>query len=210
MRRAVTLYRRHGLVPVVDGVLARVRSWRLRRRHGYGSGLVVFLSTKWLTGPHAQVGTNFRSGSRCWLETIDQHNGRQYHPRLTIGNNVSMNDEVHIACAHRVTIGNDVLMASKIFISDHNHGAYRGERQDAPGVPPGSRLLEYAAVEIGDRVWLGESVTVLPGTRIGPGSIIGANSVVSRDIPADCIAVGSPARVVKRFNAASQTWDAVH
>jgi lipopolysaccharide O-acetyltransferase len=61
-------------------------------------------------------------------------------------------------------------------------------------------------VVIGDNVWIGESVCVLPGVSIGEGCIIGALSVVTKSIPAYSIAVGSPARVVKQFDFEQNKW----
>ncbi len=62
-------------------------------------------------------------------------------------------------------------------------------------------------VEFMDNVWIGESVSVLPGVTIGQGAIIGANSVVSKNIPAYTIAVGSPAKPIKKFNFETTKWE---
>ena len=126
---------------------------------------------------------------------------------LKIGKNVEVNDQVHIAAIKSVTIGNNVLIASKVFISDHNHGFYGLDgRHDHPDTIPKERELSYAPVEIEDNVWLGEFVSVLPGVTIGRGSIIGSMSVVTRDVPPYCIAVGVPAKVVKKYNFETATW----
>lgn len=61
-------------------------------------------------------------------------------------------------------------------------------------------------VVIEDGVWLGQRVCVLPGTHIGKNSIIGANSVVTHDIPAYTIAVGSPARIIKKWDYVNKKW----
>ena len=60
-------------------------------------------------------------------------------------------------------------------------------------------ITRVLPVEIGDGAWLGENVVVGPGVRIGRGAVIGANSVVLEDIPDHAVAVGAPARVVRRF-----------
>ncbi len=52
---------------------------------------------------------------------------------------------------------------------------------------------------IGDNVWIGGSVTILPGVTIGDNVVIGAGSVVCRDLPSDCVAAGNPAKVIKRI-----------
>ena len=206
MYKAVRMFRRDGLLPVLSTLAVRIRSEALRRQHGYPSGFLVEQGTAWLTGPYASIGQGLRVGRRCRIETISNHNGIAYTPHLKIGNRVSMNDDVHIGCALSITIGDDVLLAGKIFISDHNHGDYSGTLQDSAQSLPSERALGLAPVVIGDRAWLGEMVSVLPGVTIGEGSIIGSNSVVSRDIPPMTIAVGSPARPVKYFDSVTATW----
>ena len=206
MKRVVSLLRQDGIIPVLDGVFSRARSHFISQRWGYSPGFVMGYSTQWLGGKSIRVGSNFRIGKRGRVEMIHEHNGRVYIPALSFGENVSINDDVHIACAFNITIGNDVLMASKIFISDHNHGMYVGDNSDTPNTPPGKRFLNGAPISIGDRVWLGEMVSILPGVTIGAGAIIGSNSVVTQDIPENCIAVGTPARVIKRFVSEHGEW----
>jgi lipopolysaccharide O-acetyltransferase len=131
-------------------------------------------------------------------------------PLIHIGTDVSMNDYVHIGAVESVTIGDRVLIASKVFISDHVHGSYgRDGIHSDPRVAPAVRPLSAAPVIIEDDVWLGEFVSVLAGTRIGKGSIIGTMSTVVRDIPAYSVAVGSPARVIKQFNFSNGVWEKV-
>lgn len=125
---------------------------------------------------------------------------------LIIGKNCEIGDNVHIVAHEKVIIGDNVLMASKIFISDTNHGKYTGSEQSSPSTLPNRRPLITKAVMIGDNVWIGENVCVLPGVTIGDGSIIGANSVVNQDIPTNCIAVGAPARIVKKYSNIEGTW----
>jgi len=100
-------------------------------------------------------------------------------------------------------------MASKIFISDLNHGNYSNENQDSPLIPPAKRKLITAPVFIEDNVWIGEFVSILPGVTIGEGTIIGANSVVSRSLPPNVIAFGSPAKPIKEYNFDTQKWEKI-
>lgn len=127
---------------------------------------------------------------------------------IEFGHGVQINDFVHIGALTKVRIGNDVLIASRVFISDHNHGIYGTDPQTAssPMETPSSRFPPVRPVEIGDRAWIGENVCILSGVTIGSGSVIGAGSVVSSDIPANCIAVGVPARVIRRFDFEKQIW----
>jgi len=106
-------------------------------------------------------------------------------------------------------IGSNVLFASNVFISDHTHGNYSGKNQSSPFQAPNDREITCQDVEIGDRVWIGENVAILMGVSIGESSIIGANSVVTKNIPAFSIAVGSPARVIKAWDKSIEQWVAV-
>jgi acetyltransferase-like isoleucine patch superfamily enzyme len=152
-------------------------------------------------------GTGFTSGVNLRIDADPQHlrNGIV----LRFGKDVQVNDYVHIGAFENVTIGNNVLIASKVFISDHNHGRYEGEEQSSPDLSPSLRPIHCAPVIIEDNVWIGEHVSVLPGVTLGKGSIIGANSVVNRSIPPYSIAVGAPARVVKIYNFQTSRWERV-
>jgi lipopolysaccharide O-acetyltransferase len=107
---------------------------------------------------------------------------------------------------NKIEVGDDVLVASKVYISDHAHGFYKGNKQSNPKIPPSEREYDISSVYIGNRVWIGENVCILPGVSIGDGSIIGANSVVNNNIPTNSIAVGSPAKVIKFFNENDKKW----
>ena len=63
-----------------------------------------------------------------------------------------------------------------------------------------------APVKIGKNVWLGEGVIVMPGVTIGDGAVIGAHSVVNKSIPPACVAVGSPAKVIKKYSFEQGVW----
>ena len=127
---------------------------------------------------------------------------------IDIGKDVQINDYVHIAGVRSVKIGNNVLIASKVFITDHNHGSYgqNGVHTD-PAVPPAARELYSAPVVIKDNVWIGEMVSILPGVMIGEGAVIATAAVVNKDVPAYSIAAGVPAKVIKRYNKSSKKWE---
>jgi len=151
-----------------------------------------------------KIGKNFTTGFGCRIEAhpINKDSNRC----ILIGENVEINDYVHIAAGERIAIGNNVLIASKVFISDLNHGNYSGLVQDSPMSSPNSRKLSTKPVEIGDNVWLGEGVCVMSGVTIGEGCVIGAMSVVTKDVPNYSIAVGSPAKVIKTYDFTLDEW----
>lgn len=127
---------------------------------------------------------------------------------LFIGENCEMGDMTHIVAHETVRIGNNVLIASKCFISDTNHGNTGSweTSHSLPDTPPSERELVTAPVEIGDRVWIGENAVILAGVSVGSGSIIGANSVVTKSVPDRCIAAGAPAQVVKVWDETTRQW----
>lgn len=171
--------------------------------------LCIFSSSRLGGMDCMRIGKGFTAGKGLWLEAVKEYpaTGQTFSPELIIGDRVSVGEYVHIGCNHRVVIGDDVLMGSKIYITDHNHGVYRGDTPDSPMTPPIARCLtEGESVEIGARCWIGEFVTILPGVTIGEGSIIGSHSTVTHDIPDNSIAVGSPARVVKQWNETTKKW----
>lgn len=151
-----------------------------------------------------KIGNNFTAGFGCRVEAFPHNEGNDIC--ISIGKNVQINDYVHIGAIGSITIGDNVLMASKIYISDHNHGSYDDLISDHPMSIPIGRKAVCKPVVIGDNVWLGESVCVLPGVTIGEGCVIGALSVVTKSIPPYSIAVGSPAQVVKEFDFEINKW----
>lgn len=154
------------------------------------------------------LGTGFTCGHKCRLESLPE--GLSKHDKtMTLGDNIEMNDFVHIAALEHVKIGDGVLIASKVFISDINHGCYDDGVEYDISLPPQKHKLSSKPVIIGDNVWLGESVNVLSGVTIGKGSIVGSQSVVSKDIPPYSIAVGIPARVIKKYNFETKTWEKI-
>lgn len=153
------------------------------------------------------IGKGFTTGVGCRLEVfpIVDHVTSGY--KIIIGENVQINDYVHISALEEVRIGNNVLIAGNVYISDNSHGFYGyNDCCSSPYTPPKERDYTIKPVKIGDNVWIGEGVIVLPGVSIGFGSIIGAHAVVTRDIPEKCIAVGSPAKVIKHYDDEKKQW----
>jgi acetyltransferase-like isoleucine patch superfamily enzyme len=103
----------------------------------------------------------------------------------------------------QMNIGKNVIIADKVYISDNLHSF---EDINKPII---AQPLKHMPVTIEDEVWLGENVCVLPGVTIGKHSVIGANSVVTKSIPPYSVAVGSPAKVIKKFNHDTQQWEKI-
>jgi len=114
---------------------------------------------------------------------------------ISIGDHSFINYGSSISAYKRVTIGHHCLLGHHTLILDRNeHGVE--QRELAP--PPAPVIIE-------DHVWIGSRVIVLPGISIGHHSVIGAGSVVTKDVPANCLVVGNPARIVRRFASAGRS-----
>lgn len=113
-----------------------------------------------------------------------------YGYNIHLGDNFYANHNLVVLDGCRVDIGNNVKFGPNVMMSTATH----------PIDPVERRTVEYALpIRIGDDVWLGGNVSVLPGVTIGDGSVIGAGSVVTRDIPAGVVAVGNPCRELRQI-----------
>ena len=99
-----------------------------------------------------------------------------------------------------VEIGDDVWTGPNVYITDQNHD-YRDITQ-----PIGAQAMPERAVSIGSNSWLGTNVVILPGAQIGRHCTIGAGAVVTGVIPDYSVAVGNPARVVRRYDHELNEW----
>ena len=158
-----------------------------------------------ITNPHhMEIGDRvfIRNGAR--IETYVTNECRI--PELIIGDNTNIEQNVHIICHNRIHIGSNVSITGNCTIVDTTHPY---EDVNDP-IKIGARILDDdASVEIGDGCFIGFGSMILPNVKIGEYTIIGANSVVTKDIPSYCVAVGSPAKVVKAYNADKKCWPSI-
>ena len=146
----------------------------------------------YIFGPeYIHLGQNFCTRPGLRIECLKR---LEHPPVLIIGNNVTVNFNVHIGVINRIEIGNNVLIGSNILITDHSHGNTRREDLDTP---PGWRpIVSKGPVIIEDDVWIGENVSILQNVRIGHNSIIGANAVVTKDVPPYSKVIGNPMQII--------------
>ncbi len=195
-----SFYRTYGLIGVLRLVLFKIRTFFIAPQ-----ARLIRFPIEIRNRKNIRIGKSLTTGFRCRIEAYPENTEEVC---LQLGDFIEMNDDVHITARKKVVIGNHVLMASKIYISDCAHGNYSGDiEHDSPEVPTSQRALTANDVIIEDNVWIGEFVSILPGVKIGKGSIIGTMSVVTKSIPPYCIAVGSPAKVIKRYNFNTKRWE---
>lgn len=144
------------------------------------------------------IGYNVRIGYRSWLAAVPLTGEK--NSELIIGDGVCLGNFNHIYATKSIVIGKNVLTADKVYISDNLHD-YEDIKLPIIQQP----IKQIGIVVIGDGSWLGENTCVI-GAKIGKNCVIGANSVVTKDIPDYCVAVGVPAKVIKRYCLKSNEW----
>jgi acetyltransferase-like isoleucine patch superfamily enzyme len=147
---------------------------------------------------YVEIGDDFYCFKGLRLEVFDKHLNSSFQPSVKIANNVSLNFDCHIACCNKILIGNNVLLASRVFITDHSHG---NPNNFDFNVPPNKReLYSSGPVVLEDNVWIGEGVSIMPNVHIGKNSIIGANAVVTKSFPPNSVIGGVPAKLIREIN----------
>lgn len=127
-------------------------------------------------------------GTGCWIEPPIYFS---YGSNVFIGDNFYANFNLTLVDDYKITIGNGVLIAPNVVITVTNHPVH-------PDLRPHGEMYSLEVV-IEDNVWIASGVIICPGVRIGKNSVIGAGSVVTRDIPANVVAVGNPCRVLREI-----------
>ncbi len=136
----------------------------------------------------------------CWLN-IAFHNPVK-GPMIVIDEGTNIGRRCTISAANRIFIGKFVLIAPNVLIADTQH---QYQKLGIPIMHQGI-TTHNDQVTIGDEAWIGINTAIMGNVTIGKHCVIGANSVVIRDIPDYCVAVGNPAKVVKTFDVKTGQW----
>lgn len=129
---------------------------------------------------------------------------QSFDSRISIGNRVTSTGQLQVAAMSEIIIEDDVMFATNVNITDGFHGY---TRIDEPYKY--QEIINISSIIIKRGCWIGQNVVIFPGVTIGEMSVIGANSVVTKSIPERCIAVGAPAKVIKKWDESKETWIAV-
>jgi len=147
------------------------------------------------------IGVGFSANTGLVLDVFGKNS------QLIIGDNVMANYRLHIGSAKYIKIGSNTLFGSDCTVMDHSHGGYNGVFQSDPSVPPIKRDLISSPIVIGNNCWFGDRVFIIQGVTIGDGVVIGAGSIVTKDIPSNSLAVGVPAKIIKKFSNTTKRWE---
>lgn len=146
-------------------------------------------------GKFINIGDNTTIQSHCILGCWIKYEGVSISPSLKIGNDCNIGEHTHISAINSIEIGDGLLTGRYVYIGDNSHGGLSIEEANIP--PVRRKLHSKGPILIGNNVWIGDKVTVLAGVSIGDNVIVAANSVVTKDVPSNCIVAGCPARIIK-------------
>ncbi len=185
MARHRMLTPRHGLL------LLRLARLKLRWRGRLVIDGIAFVApdVKFEIGPRGRIAL----GRWCWLghgTKLRAHEGE-----ISIGAKSVVGQECTISCYQRVSIGRECIVADRAMLIDFDHGIVDVER------PIRAQGIYKRDVRVGHNVWIGYGACVLRGVTVGDNSVIGTYAVVTKDIPANAIAGGVPARVLRTREA---------
>lgn len=161
----------------------------------------IFLGDQVWLGPGAFINAITRYPSASMQHPDRSGPTQEFEPKIIIGNRVVSNANLQVAAHAEIVIEDDVILATNVHMTDGFHG-YEHANEPYKYQP----IFRIAPIVIKRGCWIGQNAVIMPGVTIGELSIIGANSVVTESIPARCIAVGSPARVIKKWDDAAQQW----
>jgi lipopolysaccharide O-acetyltransferase len=178
------------LAQLAERIIARAYTLIAQSSLGsLGAGSVLKPSVRLIGPRQIHIGADVQLGPDTWLQVLSPQG------RLSIGERTQCTGALFVSVVSEVRIGRSVLFARYVHIADHEHAH---AETNLPVNEQG--IAKIAPVVIEDGAWLSQGVVILPGVTIGQGAVIGANSVVRDDIPAHTVAVGAPARVVKRLS----------
>lgn len=120
---------------------------------------------------------------------------------ITIGDNCAIEQNVHIiSCEKALSIGDNTTISANVFISNVDH-----DYDDITNSVMDQKLI-VKDTQIGEGCFIGFGATILPGTILGNHCVVGANSVVKGTFPNNCVIVGSPGKIVKKYDMELKQW----
>jgi acetyltransferase-like isoleucine patch superfamily enzyme len=159
------------------------RRWRTHGPVFFGRGLELEVAP----------GARLDFGRFVWIG--DGTKIRCHEGVVEIGEKTVLGQECTISAYRRVRIGEQCVIADRAMFIDFDHGVVEVER------PIRKQGIYKREVEVGSNVWIGYGACVLRGVRVGDNSIVGTNSVVTRDVPANAVVAGIPARIIRMREA---------
>jgi acetyltransferase-like isoleucine patch superfamily enzyme len=159
------------------------RRWRTDGPVFFGRGLELQVASK----------ASLAFGRFVWLG--DGTKIRCHEGTVEIGEKTVLGQECTISAYRRVRIGEQCVIADRAMFIDFDHGVVEVER------PIRLQGIYMRDIEVGSNVWIGYGACILRGVRVGDNAIVGTNSVVTKDVPANAVVAGIPARIIRMRDA---------
>ena len=157
-----------------------------------------------LSAANIEIGDNFFLRNNGRLEAVDNYYGVKFYPLIVLGNNVSIEQNLHLTCAEFIKIGDNTAIANNVTITDIDHPYL-----DISTIIE-HQIIKTKAVSIGEGCKIFSNAVILQGVHLGCHTVVAANSVVKAGVyPNYCVIAGSPAKVIKKYNLITQLWEKV-
>jgi acetyltransferase-like isoleucine patch superfamily enzyme len=165
-----------------------------------GKGCVV-RKPLFLSPEHITLGDGVIIWNDARIEAVLQQNDQVFSPSIEIGTGVSIQQRCHITAASILSIGPNTSILFDVMITDIDHQFQELE------IPIGSQPLLVKTTKIGENCFIGSGAKIQAGTILGKHCVVGTNAVVRGEFPDYCVIVGIPAKIIKRYNETTLSWD---
>lgn len=175
--------------------------------HGYGKigsmsciikPMRIIGKRKIFVGDHCTILNHAR------METISRWKVKQFNGSIHIGNYTSIEQNCHIIAADKLEIGDHTVISAFVYIADCGHSI------DDTTKSVMEQPLFVKRTKIGAYCFIGIGAKIMPGVEIGDHAVVGAGTVVTKDVPPYTMVVGSPAKIIKKYNLEDRKWESVN
>lgn len=147
------------------------------------------------------LGNNVHVFKNSRIEGIKNYLEDTFNPKIEIGDNVFIQQNLHLTCANNIKIGSNTAIAPNVSITDIHH-----PHEDITQ-PPELQRLEWLDVEIGSNCKIYNNAVILPGVKLGHHNIVAANTVVLKgEYPNFCVIGGIPGKILKQYDESKGVW----
>ena len=192
---ALTLWRFMRANNMLNRHYARLLARSLLLKLRYGKRLQTDGICFICPGVHVEIGRRARLHIGRWAWIGDGSKIRVHEGEVSIGAKTVMGQECTISAYQHIEIGRECIVADRVMLIDFDHGVVEVER------PIRLQGIYKRGVRVGHNVWIGYGACILRGVTVGENSIVGTSSVVTKDIPANAVVGGIPARVLRMREA---------
>lgn len=167
-----------------------------------GKGSCIYKPLMLNGGAYIKLGDCVLIREHSRIEVLADWNGKKAKntPRLEIGNNVNIEERLHLICAEEIIIEDNVTISFDVYITDNVH-SYQEINVHAL-----KQTLDTKKVLIKEYAMVGAGTRIMPGVTIGKNAIVGANAVVTKAVPDYSIVAGCPAKVIRQYDFEEKKW----